>query len=149
MCCDSVKYYTISIIYWGPQSWWTPQSHISWLLFHLLCGSYLHFSHVWSPLHHSLMASIPSEPPLWLFIAFQCPLVAVGLWHSHPKQSASFSLFSNLSSPKLALAFPSYFRSSWNCWDIPTTADVSSLLKGHSVTFMQRCFYVAVTKLNS
>lgn len=123
MCCDSVKYYTISTIYWGPQSWWTPQSHISWLLFHLLCSPYLHFSHLWSSLHQCpLMSSIPSDPSLWLFVAFQCPLIALGLWHSHPKQSASISLFSNFSSPKVALAFPSIS-------DLPETVGTSLLLQ--------------------
>lgn len=82
-----------------------------------------------------LLWCLPSlqSPPLWFFIAFQCPFIAVGLWHNRPQQSASFSLFPNLSSPKLVLAFPSDFRSPWNCWDVPITADVSSLLQGHSV----------------
>ena len=70
-----------------------------------------------------------------LFIAFQCLLIAVDLWHSHPKQSANSSLSSDLSSQKLALVFPSCFRSYWNCWGIPiTTKDVSSLWQGHSLS---------------
>lgn len=59
MCCDSVKYYSISIIYWGPQSWWTSQSCISWLLFHLLCSPYLHITISGSHCTLSLTSSIP------------------------------------------------------------------------------------------
>ena len=62
MCCESVKCSTISIEYWGPQCWWTPQSHISWHLLHQLCTP-CQLSHLWPPLHHPPMSYLCSEPP--------------------------------------------------------------------------------------
>lgn len=47
-----------------------------------------------------------------LFIAFQCPLIVVDLWHSHPKQSASSSF--------LLTRVPQNFH-----WSFPAVSDLT------------------------
>lgn len=134
------KYYTISVVYWGPQSWWNPQSYISWHLFHQLCSRSLHLSHLWSLLHHPPVPSLCSEPPQALLSPFiiHCFSVSTdccGSLAQSSKTVCQFFLSSDPSSPKLPLVFPSCVRSYWNCWDIPiTTKGVSSRWQGHSLS---------------
>lgn len=71
--------------------------------------------------------------------------MAVGGWHSQPKQTAVFSLFSNLSSQTLTLVFHRLFQIFLKLIAISITiVDVSSMARTRPVFFD-----VTVAKLSS